>query len=63
MVMRTNAIFFHQCLPVTVFKAVIGVAVPLAIQIKCWDNFYICKYLKDKIPFQKLKLGKIKFLA
>ena len=61
MVMRTNTIFFHQCLPVTVFEVVIGVAVPLAIQIKWWDNFYVCKHLKDKILFQKLKLGKTKF--
>ena len=43
-----NIIFFHQCLSVTVFEVVIGAAVPLAVQIKCWDNFYVRKHLKDR---------------
>ena len=43
--MMRNMVFFLQCSSVSVFEVVIGIAISLVIQIKCWDNFYVGKHL------------------
>ena len=56
--MLKNMILFFQCSYVSVFEIIIGIAVPLVIQIKCWDNFYVGKHLKRGNCISKTKTKK-----